>query len=66
MDLSTFLSKTRKSLASAQDHIAQNLSRGSAGSYEDYLKQVGICDGLETAMVIIDEALKKDEENDDT
>lgn len=64
MNLGEFLSRIRKELTAEQVSIGTDLARGSASSFDSYKEQVGMVKGIDQALNIIDDSIKKLNEED--
>lgn len=64
MNLGEFLSRVRKDLVAEQVAIGADLARGSASSYDSYRDLVGEVKGIDRALSIIDDSVKKLNEED--
>lgn len=64
MTVTDLLNQIKKNLREKRLEIAESLIQGRVSDFESYQKNVGIAEGLEQASEIIDETLKKLEEDD--
>ena len=64
MNLGEFLTRIRKDLVAEQGEIGRSLARGSVSSFESYRELVGEVKGIERALNVIDDSVKKLNEED--
>jgi hypothetical protein len=60
-----YLEYLNKSLVDRQKQIAEAITDGAAKSYEDYKQLVGEIRGLSFAKLLLDDLVRKMEENDE-
>ena len=64
MTVTELLQRIKKNLKGKRLEIAESLVQGRISDFESYQKNVGIAEGLEQASEIINETLKKLEEDE--
>ena len=64
MTVTDLLQQIKKNLKVKRLEIAESLVQGRISDFESYQKHVGIAEGLEQASEIINETLKKLEEDE--
>jgi CRISPR/Cas system-associated endonuclease Cas1 len=64
MTVTELLQRIKKNLKEKRLEIAESLVQGRISDFESYQKNVGIAEGLEQASEIINETLKKLEEDE--
>ena len=64
MTVTDLLQQIKKNLKGKRLEIAESLIQGRISDFESYQKYVGIAEGLEQASEIINETLKKLEEDE--
>ena len=64
MTVTELLQRIKKNLKEKRLEIAESLVQGRISDFESYQKHVGIAEGLEQASEIINETLKKLEEDE--
>ena len=64
MTVTDLLQQIKKNLKEKRLEIAESLVQGRISDFESYQKHVGIAEGLEQASEIINETLKKLEEDE--
>ena len=64
MTVTEVLQRIKKNLKEKRLEIAESLVQGRISDFESYQKNVGIAEGLEQASEIINETLKKLEEDE--
>jgi|TARA_X000001036_G_C20034281_1_gene544083 CRISPR/Cas system-associated endonuclease Cas1 len=64
MTVTDLLQQIKKNLKGKRLEIAESLVQGRISDFESYQKHVGIAEGLEQASEIINETLKKLEEDE--
>jgi CRISPR/Cas system-associated endonuclease Cas1 len=64
MTVTDLLNQIKKNLKERRLEIAESLVQGRISDFESYQKNVGIAEGLEQASEIINETLKKLEEDE--
>ena len=64
MTVTDLLQQIKKNLKGKRLEIAESLVQGRISDFESYQKNVGIAEGLEQASEIINETLKKLEEDE--
>ena len=64
MTVTDLLQQIKKNLKGKRLEIAESLVEGRISDFESYQKNVGIAEGLEQASEIINETLKKLEEDE--
>jgi|TARA_R100001163_G_C4879797_1_gene77642 hypothetical protein len=64
MTVTELLQKIKKNLKEKKLEIAESMVQGRLSDFESYQKSVGIAEGLEQASEIINETLKKLEEDE--
>ena len=62
--MTELLQKIKKNLKEKKLEIAESMVQGRLSDFESYQKSVGIAEGLEQASEIINETLKKLEEDE--
>jgi hypothetical protein len=60
-----YLEYLNKNLVDRQKQIAEAITDGAAKSYEDYKQLVGEIRGLSFAKLLLDDLVRKMEENDE-
>ena len=64
MTVTDLLNQIKKNLKEKKLEIAESMVQGRLSDFESYQKSVGIAEGLEQASEIINETLKKLEEDE--
>ena len=64
MTITDLLDRIKRTLKEEQSAIAEGMLLGRMQDFEAYKKSVGIAEGLERAYMIIDEVMKKLDEDE--